>query len=55
MPLFRIINGNEEKINIVTNRTCFNSDKNNAVVLKSVGPSKLTFYGELISYSLKKK
>jgi hypothetical protein len=54
LPLYRIINGQEVLIDIVAKIMCFNSDKNNEIVLKSVGPTRLHYYGELIDYTLTK-
>ena len=55
LPLYRIINGEEILISIVAKKMCFDSDKNNSIVLKSVGPNRLQYYGELINYTLNKK
>ena len=52
MPLYRIINEQELKIDIVAEQMCFNSDKNNTVILKSVGPTSVKYYGEMINFRL---
>ena len=55
LPLYRIANGQEIKVEIVAKQMCFDSDKDNEIVFKSVGPANLHYYGEMINYSLNKK
>ena len=54
IPLYRIFNKQESKISTETDKFCLNSDSNNAVVLKLIGPTDFRYFSQWFSFSLLK-
>lgn len=54
MPLYRLVDGKETRVDTNPDPICFNNDNGDKkiVTLKSVGPDKLHYYGELINFNI---
>lgn len=52
IPVYRVQDGQEFKINKNNNKVCMQSDSSNSVTLKLVGPKNLKYYGVFIDFGL---
>ena len=54
IPIYRIVNSQVGRIYTETDKFCLNSDVNNAVVLKFIGPTNIRYFSQWFSFSLNK-
>lgn len=54
MPFYRIVNGKETRVEINSDRVCFQNDDgpSKIVTLKCVGPIHIYYYGETINFTI---